>query len=84
MCEHYRSVCALAVCRQPRKDERDLLRVCFFPLLLSSCVSCQIYGDEPSLDGCPVAEGELESMVTGNTFVGLRKYYEKVISRSLS
>lgn len=38
----------------------------------------QIYGDEPSLDGCPVAEGELDSMVTGNTFVGLQKYYEMV------
>ena len=38
----------------------------------------QIYGDEPSLDGCPVAEGELESMVTGNTFIGLKKYYEQV------
>eukprot|EP00752_Nemacystus_decipiens_P011021 g9793.t2 len=37
----------------------------------------QIYGDEPSLDGCPVAEGELESMVTGNMFTGLRLYYEQ-------
>ncbi|CAM9622696.1 unnamed protein product, partial [Laminaria digitata] len=37
----------------------------------------QIYGDEASLDGCPVAEGELDSMVTGNTFIGLKKYYEQ-------
>lgn len=44
---------------------------------------CQIYGDEPSLDGCPVAEGELESMVTGNMFTGLRMYYEKVISQPI-
>lgn len=42
----------------------------------------QIYGDEPSLDGCPVAEGELESMVTGNTFIGLKKYYEQVAIRT--
>ena len=47
--------------------------------LFSGLRSQQIYGDEPSLDGCPVAEGELESMVTGNTFIGLRKYYEQVV-----
>lgn len=40
--------------------------------------SRQIYGDEPSVDGCPLAEGELESAVTGNMFVGLRTYYEQV------
>lgn len=41
-------------------------------------VFLQIYGDEPSLDGCPLAEGELDSMVTGNMFMGLRAYYEQV------
>ncbi|CAM9188287.1 unnamed protein product, partial [Discosporangium mesarthrocarpum] len=37
----------------------------------------QIYGDEPSVDGCPVAEGELETMTTGNSFLGLKSYYDK-------
>lgn len=78
------SMCTAAVCRQPRAvDERtDGTFVCCFYSL--SCISHQIYGDEPSLDGCPVAEGELESMVTGNTFIGLRKYYEQVIRAVLN
>lgn len=35
------------------------------------------------MDGCPIAEGELESMVTGNTFIGLRKYFDQVIFGAL-
>lgn len=75
-----KQACSPAVCegKQPRTDKREQDLACLFSVL-SPCVSHQIYGDEPSLDGCPVAEGELESMVTGNTFIGLRKYYEQVI-----
>lgn len=36
----------------------------------------QIYGDEPSVDGCPLAEGELDGMQTGTMFLGLNSYYQ--------
>lgn len=37
----------------------------------------QIYGGYPSLDGCPLAEGELADIAEGTMFVGLKSYYEK-------
>jgi cytochrome P450 len=36
----------------------------------------QIYGGYPSLDGCPLAEGELGDIAEGTMFVGLQRYYE--------
>ena len=38
----------------------------------------QMYGGEPSVDGAPVAEGEVEGLLEGSLFLGLRSYYEKV------
>ena len=38
----------------------------------------QLYGDEPSVDGAPIAEGEVEGLLEGSLFLGLRTYYEKV------
>eukprot|EP00536_Pseudo-nitzschia_multiseries_P010428 jgi/Psemu1/242952/estExt_Genewise1.C_3180055 len=35
----------------------------------------QIYGGYPSLDGCPLAEGELGDIADGTMFVGLQNYY---------
>ena len=35
----------------------------------------QIYGNEPSVDGAPLAEGEIESMTDGTAFLGLQRYY---------
>ena len=40
----------------------------------------QMYGGEPSVDGAPVAEGEVEGLLEGSLFLGLRSYYEKVTS----
>ena len=37
----------------------------------------QIYGGFPSLDGCPLAEGDIENIVDGTMFIGLQKYQEK-------
>jgi cytochrome P450 family 97 subfamily B polypeptide 3 len=34
----------------------------------------QLYGDYPSLDGCPLAEGELGDIAEGTMFVGLQNY----------
>ena len=34
----------------------------------------QIYGGYPSLDGCPIAEGELNDIADGTMFVGLQAY----------
>lgn len=36
----------------------------------------QIYGGYPSLDGCPLAEGELSDIADGTMFVGLQSYYQ--------
>jgi hypothetical protein len=36
----------------------------------------QIYGGYPSLDGCPLAEGELGDIADGTMFIGLQNYYE--------
>ena len=38
----------------------------------------QIYGNEPSIDGAPVAEGEVEGLLEGSLFLALWTYYEKV------
>lgn len=38
----------------------------------------QLYGDEPSVDGAPLAVGEVEGLLEGSLFLGLRSYYEKV------
>ena len=35
----------------------------------------QIYGGEPSLDRCPMAEGALDDIGDGTMFVGLQNYY---------
>ena len=37
----------------------------------------QIYGGYPSLDGCPLAEGELSDMADGTQFVGLQRYSDE-------
>mmetsp|Transcript_807 Transcript_807/g.1698 ORF Transcript_807/g.1698 Transcript_807/m.1698 type:complete len:618 (+) Transcript_807:152-2005(+) len=36
----------------------------------------QIYGGYPSLDGCPLAEGELNDIADGTMFIGLQNYYK--------
>jgi cytochrome P450 len=37
----------------------------------------QIYGDYPSLDGCPLAEGELTDIADGTMFIGLQNYQQQ-------
>jgi len=37
----------------------------------------QIYGNEPSVDGAPLAEGEVSSMTDGTAFLGLYQYFRK-------
>uniref|UniRef100_A0A7S1FP19 Cytochrome P450 n=1 Tax=Corethron hystrix TaxID=216773 RepID=A0A7S1FP19_9STRA len=34
----------------------------------------QIYGDYPSLDGCPLAEGDISDIADGTMFIGLERY----------
>jgi hypothetical protein len=36
----------------------------------------QIYGGFPSLDGCPLAEGEITDIGDGTMFIGLQNYYK--------
>lgn len=36
----------------------------------------QIYGGYPSLDGCPLAEGEITDIGDGTMFIGLQNYYQ--------
>lgn len=36
----------------------------------------QIYGGYPSLDGCPLAEGDIADIADGTQFIGLQKYYK--------
>lgn len=38
----------------------------------------QMYGGEPSYDGAPVAEGEIDGLLEGSLFLGLQSYFEKV------
>ena len=35
----------------------------------------QIYGGYPSLDGCPLSEGDIADIADGTQFIGLQKYY---------
>ncbi len=37
----------------------------------------QIYGNEPSVDGAPLAEGEVSTMTDGTAFLGLYQYFRK-------
>jgi hypothetical protein len=37
----------------------------------------QIYGGYDSLDGCPIAEGELNDIADGTMFIGLQSYQKK-------
>jgi len=37
----------------------------------------QIYGGAPSLDGCPLAEGEITDIADGTMFIGLQQYNQK-------
>lgn len=37
----------------------------------------QIYGGYPSLDGCPIAEGEITDIAEGTMFIGLQTYYNR-------
>ena len=36
----------------------------------------QIYGGFPSLDGCPLAEGEITDIADGTMFLGLQRYFD--------
>jgi hypothetical protein len=38
----------------------------------------QLYGNEPSVDGAPVAVGEVEGLLEGSLFLGLKAYFDKV------
>jgi hypothetical protein len=38
----------------------------------------QLYGGEPSVDGAPLATGEVEGLLEGSLFLGLKDYYEQV------
>lgn len=38
----------------------------------------QVYGKEPSFDGAPIAVGEVDGLLEGSLFLGLRTYYENV------
>ena len=35
----------------------------------------QIYGGFPSLDGCPLAEGDISDIADGTMFIGLQRYF---------
>ena len=37
----------------------------------------QIYGDYPSLDGCPLGEGAIDDIADGTMFIGLQRYYNQ-------
>ncbi len=37
----------------------------------------QIYGGFPSLDGCPLAEGDIADIADGTQFIGLQRYYNE-------
>eukprot|EP01036_Dinobryon_divergens_P029748 gene29748-38888_t len=37
----------------------------------------QTYGGEPSIDGAPIAVGEIDGLLTGSLFLGLQTYFEK-------
>jgi len=35
----------------------------------------QLYGDQPSVDGAPIAEGEMGRFLEGSAFLGLQQFY---------
>jgi cytochrome P450 len=37
----------------------------------------QLYGDEPSEDGAPIATGEVPDLLDGTLFLGLQRYYQE-------
>ncbi len=37
----------------------------------------QIYGGYPSLDGCPLAEGDIADIADGTQFIGLQRYFNE-------
>lgn len=37
----------------------------------------QIYGGYPSIDGCPLAEGEITDIAEGTMFIGLQRYNQR-------
>ena len=37
----------------------------------------QIYGGFPSLDGCPLAEGDIADIADGTQFIGLQRYFNE-------
>ena len=39
----------------------------------------QLYGGFPSVDGAPIAEGEMGGFLEGSAFLGLFKYYKEVV-----
>jgi hypothetical protein len=43
----------------------------------------QLYGGEPSVDGAPLATGEVAGLLEGSLFLGLRDYYNEVSCISL-
>ena len=38
----------------------------------------QLYGDQPSVDGAPIATGDMGGFLEGSAFLGLQKYYNEV------
>lgn len=38
----------------------------------------QLYGNEPSYDGAPIAVGDVDGFLTGSAYLGLKAYYDKV------
>lgn len=42
----------------------------------------QIYGNEPSYDGAPIAQGEIDGLLEGSLYLGLKEYQERVSSSS--
>ncbi len=37
----------------------------------------QVYGGEPSIDGAPLATGEVDGLLEGSLFLGLKQYYDE-------
>ena len=44
----------------------------------------QVYRNEPSYDGAPIAKGEIEGLLEGSLFLGLQSYFKQVqVNRSM-
>jgi hypothetical protein len=41
----------------------------------------QIYGQEPSYDGAPVAVGAIDGLLEGSLYLGLKEYADRVSGR---